>query len=121
MAEKAAPTPLPLGRTTPVFQQPGDCEDTSASTLKSEKSRRRGSLSISRFGQVRRIRWMLTGVQCSTFIGVHPFQIPENSVDVAPGQTGIISRSASALSSLALKSPLYAQPPVSFCGSIMID
>ena len=38
--------------------------------------------------------------------------MPENIVDVAPGQTGI-SRSASAVSSLALKSPLYAQPPVS--------
>lgn len=51
------PTPLPLGSTAPVFQQPGDCQDISASTHKSEKSRRRGSLSVSRFGQVRRIRW----------------------------------------------------------------
>jgi len=48
-------TPLPLADIIPVFQQPGDGdEDTTASTAKSEKSRRRGSLSVSRFGQVRR-------------------------------------------------------------------
>lgn len=81
-------TPLPSGSITPTFQQPGDSEGTYGITLKSERSRRRGSLSISRFGQ-----------------------IPENSVDVAPGQTGV-SRSASAVSSLVLKSPLYAQPPL---------
>lgn len=90
MAETSArrqATPVPSGSIIPIFQQPGDGEDPGASTLKSEKSRRRGSLSVSRFGQ-----------------------IPENPADVTPGQTGI-SRSASAVSSLILKSPLYAQPP----------
>lgn len=87
MAERRQGTPLPTGNIIPVFQPPVDGEDASASVLKSEKSRRRGSLSVSRFGQ-----------------------IPEDSVDVTPGQTGV-SRSASAVSSLVLKSPLYAQPP----------
>ena len=46
---------LPLPSVTPVFQRPeGGGEDTTASLVKSEKTRRRGSLSISRFGQVRR-------------------------------------------------------------------
>ncbi|KAF9784061.1 hypothetical protein BJ322DRAFT_1068445 [Thelephora terrestris] len=80
-------SPLPSGTIVPIFQQPMDGNDANASTLKSEKFRRRASLSVSRFGQ-----------------------IPENSVDVTPSQTGI-TRSASAVSSLALKSPLYAQPP----------
>jgi len=90
MAETTArrqASPLPSGSIIPIFQHPADGRDTTVSTLRSERSRRRGSLSVSRFGQ-----------------------IPENSVDVTPGHTGI-SRSASAVSSLALKSPLYAQPP----------
>lgn len=80
-------TPLPPGTIIPASHKLGNGEDTNTGTLKSERSRRRGSLSVSRFGQ-----------------------IPENSVDVAPIQTGV-SRSASAVSSHALKSPLYAQPP----------
>ncbi|KAF9645393.1 hypothetical protein BDM02DRAFT_584057 [Thelephora ganbajun] len=91
MAEVAArqqATSLPSASIIPVFQQPRDGgEDRTANTFRSEKARRRGSLSVSRFGQ-----------------------IPEHSVDIALGQSGI-SRTASAVSSLALKSPLYAQPP----------
>ena len=37
-----------------IFHQPGDDgEETTAGTVKSERTRRRGSLSVSRFGQVR--------------------------------------------------------------------
>jgi len=58
MAEVAAQrqaTPLPSASIIPVFQQPeGGDEDATVSTAKSEKSRRRTSLSVSRFGQVRR-------------------------------------------------------------------
>ena len=71
MAENSArrqPTPLPLGRSiTPVFEQPGDCEEISASALRSEKSRRRGSLSVSRFGQVRHIRSAFDVQWCPSF------------------------------------------------------
>lgn len=45
----ARATSPPLG-TIPIFHQPEDSEDTTASAL--AKARRRGSLSISRFGQV---------------------------------------------------------------------
>lgn len=55
MAETTArrqASPLPSGSITPIFQHPGDGKGTTVSTLRSEKSRRRGSLSVSRFGQV---------------------------------------------------------------------
>lgn len=61
MAEVAArqqATSPPVG-IVPVFQQPEDGgEGTTEGTLKSAKARRRGSLSISRFGQVTR-SWLL--------------------------------------------------------------
>lgn len=57
MAEAAArqqATSSPPASIVPVFQQPEyGGEDTIANTVKSEKARRRASLSISRFGQVR--------------------------------------------------------------------
>lgn len=111
VATRQQVTPLPPANTIPVFQQPEDGgEYTAATTSKSERTRRRGSLSISRFGQVTR-SWspLIDDVELND---LHPFQIPENSVDIAFGQGGV-SRTASAVSSLALKSPLYAQPPVS--------
>ena len=56
MAEAAArqrAASLPPTNIIPVFHQPEDREDPTASTVKSERSRRRGSLLVSRFGQVR--------------------------------------------------------------------
>lgn len=102
---------LPPAGIIPIFHQPEDSgDDTTVSTVKSEKSRRRGSLLVSRFGQVRR-GWPLFDVV--VFNGLGPFQIPEDSVDIAPGQASALSRTASAVSSPVLKSPLYAQLPVS--------
>ena len=63
-------TPLPSGNIIPMFQQPGDGEDTYGSTLKSERSRRRGSLSVSRFGQVSRVSSLLIDISPS----VHWYQ-----------------------------------------------
>jgi len=55
VAARQQTTPLPAASMIPIFQQPEDGgEDTTPGTAKSEKIRRRGSLSVSRFGQVRR-------------------------------------------------------------------
>jgi len=91
MAEVAARqqvTTLPPASTL-TFHQPEDGgDDTTASPVRSEKTRRRGSLLVSRFGQV-----------------------PEHSVDIALGQSGV-SGTESAVSSLVVKSPLYSQARV---------
>lgn len=105
--------PLPLAGIIPVFHQPEDGgKDTTVGTVKLEKTRRRGSLLVSRFGQVRR-GWSLQ-IDVIMPNDLYPFQtqIQENPVDIALGQSGV-PRTASAVSSLALKSPLYARPPVS--------
>ena len=114
VAVRQQTSPLPLEGIIPVFHQPEDgVEDTTVSTVKSEKARRRSSLLVSRFGQVRHSWSPSIGIMVLN--GLYPFQTqtPENPVDIALGQTGV-SRAASAVSSLVLKSPLYAQPPVSF-------
>ena len=54
VAVRQQTSPLPLEGIIPVFHQPEDgVEDTTVSTVKSEKTRRRSSLLVSRFGQVR--------------------------------------------------------------------
>lgn len=53
--QQATPSP---STGIPVFQQPGDAEDPTATMVRSAKARRRASLSISRFGQVSR-NWPL--------------------------------------------------------------
>ena len=61
MAEVAArqrAASLPPATIIPVFHQPEDRDDGTASMVKSERSRRRGSLLVSRFGRVRR-NWSL--------------------------------------------------------------
>lgn len=118
VAVRQQTSPLPLEGIIPVFHQPEDgVEDTTVSTVKSEKARRRSSLLVSRFGQVRH-SWS-PSIDIMVLNGLYPFQTqtPENPVDIALGQTGV-SRAASAVSSLVLKSPLYAQPPVSFTDSL---
>jgi len=56
-ARQRAASPPPAN-VIPIFHQPEDREDHTASTVKSERSRRRGSLLVSRFGQVRH-GWLL--------------------------------------------------------------